>query len=102
MILPDDKNPTVKSFRTFFFWTVLKRLWKFIDNLYIYAKFCLLILQIVWDEVKNKWVDKDSNDGDETNAPLAPPTDMELMGKEILIFFLFFDQWGLKNSYIFY
>ncbi|XP_035213145.1 protein transport protein Sec16A-like [Stegodyphus dumicola] len=33
---------------------------------------------IVWDDVKNCWVNKDSNDDDECNTPVAPPTDMEL------------------------
>ncbi|GFQ93874.1 protein transport protein Sec16A [Trichonephila clavata] len=37
---------------------------------------------IVWDETKKCWKNKDSNDDDETNAPLAPPTDMELMGSK--------------------
>lgn len=37
---------------------------------------------IVWDEVQKRWVNKDSNDDDETNTPLAPPTDMELMGSK--------------------
>ncbi|GFT12747.1 protein transport protein sec16 [Trichonephila clavipes] len=37
---------------------------------------------IVWDETKKCWRNKDSNDDDETNAPLAPPTDMELMGSK--------------------
>ncbi|XP_054719971.1 protein transport protein Sec16A-like [Uloborus diversus] len=37
---------------------------------------------IVWDDTRNCWVNKDSNDDDETSAPLAPPTDMELMGSK--------------------
>ncbi|GIY88901.1 hypothetical protein CDAR_108152 [Caerostris darwini] len=37
---------------------------------------------IVWDETKKCWKNKDSNDDEETNAPLAPPTDMELMGSK--------------------
>ncbi|XP_055940834.1 protein transport protein Sec16B-like isoform X2 [Argiope bruennichi] len=37
---------------------------------------------IVWDENKQCWRNTDSNDDDETNAPLAPPTDMELMGSK--------------------
>ncbi|CAL1294280.1 unnamed protein product [Larinioides sclopetarius] len=37
---------------------------------------------IVWDEDKKCWKNTDSNDDDESNAPLAPPTDMELMGSK--------------------
>ncbi|GFS65786.1 protein transport protein Sec16A [Nephila pilipes] len=37
---------------------------------------------IVWDETKKCWRNKDSNDDDESNTPLAPPTDMELMGSK--------------------
>ncbi|GBM11819.1 Protein transport protein Sec16A [Araneus ventricosus] len=37
---------------------------------------------IVWDEDKKCWKNTDSNDDDESNTPLAPPTDMELMGSK--------------------
>nr|XP_042895850.1 protein transport protein Sec16A-like [Parasteatoda tepidariorum] len=37
---------------------------------------------IVWDDVKNCWVNKDSNDDEDSSAPVAPPTDSELMGSK--------------------